>query len=155
MESLRSFLDVAARDAAADRRALLDETRRHRLAALAQTDADRDLLRSAELAALDRQNADLEQALAGVSGLSEEVLAEVHRLKLKKLNTDALLNVLTSMAQATALVGRLDAFTAQSGLDSLKKFVLELRSSLEHVARRFFERELALYDAFAQRTFSY
>lgn len=151
MESLRSFLDLAKRECEADRRALIEETRRHRLATLSHPDAGSELLHKAELTALESQNAALEQTLIGVTGLSEEVLAEVHRLKRKKKNTDNLLNALTSMTQAKALICKIDAYDESSSLESLKKFVIELHYSLENVPKKYFEKELRLYEQFTQR----
>lgn len=151
MESLRSFLDSAKRECETDKLALLEETKRHQIMTLAHPNLDQELLRKTELESLESQNEALEQVLLGVSGLSEEVLIEVHRLKRKKQNTDILLNTLTSMAQAKALVRKLDSFDENSSLDSLKKFVIELHYSLENVPKRYFEYELELYERFTQR----
>jgi hypothetical protein len=118
---------------------------------LAHNDSDTDLLHKTELATLESQNEALEQTLIGVTGLSEEVLVEVHRLKRKKQNTDNLLNTLTSMAQAKTLATRLDSYDENSSLDSLKKFVIELHYSLTNVPKKYFEKELHLYDQFTQR----
>jgi hypothetical protein len=151
MEGLLSFLDSAKRECESERGALLGETKRHQLMALSDMEVDHELLRKTELSALDNQNEALEQVLAGVTGLSEEVLLEVHRLKRKKVNTDNLLNTLTSMTQAKVLVGKLDSFDENSSLDNLKKFVIEMYYSLETVPKKYFEHELELYERFTQR----
>lgn len=103
------------------------------------------------LHALDSQQKLLSAMVDGITGMSREILSSIRQLKVKKSNINDLLNQLTAMTQAKASLGQVDQYTnGKSSLDQLKKFVIGLQSSLDHVPTRYFTADKDKYDHFTQ-----
>lgn len=104
---------------------------------------------SSGLHTLESQQKLLGAMVQGITGMSREILGSIRLLKLQKTNINDLLNQLTAMTQAKASLEQLDQHAnGKCSLDQLKKFVIGLQSSLDHVPSKYFTQDLEKYKQF-------
>jgi hypothetical protein len=113
--------------------------------------ATQDIVGKSEIEKLEDQDKLLNGMVNGITSISSEILVSIRLLKQKKQNINDLLNQLTSMVQAKALITEVDKYSSQTAIESLKKFVIELHYSLENVPQKYFQPEIQVYKAFKQR----
>jgi hypothetical protein len=107
-----------------------------------------DIIGRGEVEKLEEQDRLLNGMVNGISSISSEILVSIRLLKQKKQNINDLLNQLTSMVQAKSLITEVDKYSAQTAIETLKKFVIELHYSLENVPKKYFQPEIQVYQAF-------